>query len=497
MVNTKNKYYLLIVPVLLISLMSCTEEGTDKTKIYKSFVGCWVESDTSGKSIEDLSIRKFSLDSGNRLLLSQYEPGTQCRAWVGINEFEVKGDYLYWYEFKAKVAEDNKTMQLDYITPSGRTIPFTLLRYEKASNFMTKLETSVAKSYSYSIPVKMNDGLTCTALSNVNMDHKKIESVVNNIIDGDYDDIHSILIYKDGNLALEEYFNDKGKLHSEFINNLYCNRVHHLSSVTKSVISALVGIAIDKGYIRDINEPIYKYFPEYEALFDSTKKKILLKHVLTMSTGLKWDEFTYPFSDPRNSAYQWKKSPDNLGFYLARDLVSAPGQTFNYSGGCMMLLAEIIHRTTGLPVDRFAEKHLFNPLGIKKYKWLGSDTLVTNHSGGLALRPRDMVKIGKLFLDDGRWGNNQIISKDWVMNSSRQQISVGSTGYGYQWWMRSFQADGKKMNSFYAIGLDGQFIIVIRELNMVLVFTGANFGDDWSSNVYKIIEKYIIAATKL
>lgn len=497
MVNIKNKYYLLMVSALLISLASCTEEGTDKIKIYKSFVGCWVESDTSGKSIEDLSIRKFSLDSENKLSLSQYDPGTQCRAWVGINEFSMKGDFLYWYEFKAKVSGDNNTMRLDYITPSGKTVPFTLYRYEKANDFMTKLETSVAKSYSYSIPVKMNDGLTCTALPNVNMDYEKIESVVNNIIDGDYDDIHSILIYKDGNLALEEYFNDKGKLHSEFINNLYRNRVHHLSSVTKSVIGALVGIAINKGYIKDINEPIYKYFPEYQTLFDSAKKEILLKHVLKMSTGLKWNEFSYPFSDPGNSAYGWKRSPDNLKFYLGRELVSPPGQTFNYSGGCMMLLAEIVRRTTGLPIDKFAEKYLFNPLGIKKYKWLGNDSLVTNHSGGLALRPRDMVKIGKLFLDDGRWKNNQIISEDWVMNSTRQQISAGSTGYGYQWWTRSFQADGNKIDSFYAIGLDGQFIIVIRELNMVLVFTGANFGDDWSSNVYKIIEKYIIPAIKV
>jgi CubicO group peptidase (beta-lactamase class C family) len=481
----------------MIGFVSCSQMDRDKTKLYNSFIGCWVDSDTTGKSIEDLSIWKFSLDPNDNLLLSQYEPGTQCRAWVGIDKFKVKGNSLSWYEFKAKVAEDTKTIKLEYITPSGNTIPFTLYHFEKANDFMTKLEKSVAKSYSYLVPVKLNDGLFCTGLSNVNMDSKKIESALNDIINGDYDDIHSILALKDGNLVLEEYFNDKGKLHSKFINDLYRNRVHHLSSVTKSVISAVVGIAIDKGYIRHINEPIYKYFPEYQALFDSAKKKILLTHVLTMSTGLEWDEFSYSFSDPRNSAYQWKRSSDNLKFYLERELASPPGNVFNYSGGCMMLLAEIIHRATGVQIDRFAEQYLFNPIGIKKYKWLGNDSLVTNNSGGLALRPRDMAKIGQLFLDGGKWKGEQIISKDWVINSTKQQISAGNSGYGYQWWIRSFQADGKKLDSFYAIGLDGQFIIVIKELKMVIVFTGANFGDDWSSNVYKIVEKYIIPAIKV
>ncbi|HUU05104.1 MAG TPA: serine hydrolase [Patescibacteria group bacterium] len=471
---------------------SCIAQQDKEQTIKQNFVGCWVDSDTLGKSIEDLSIRKFSFNSKNQLTLSQYEPSIQCRAWTGINEFKIKGEYLYWYEFRAKVAADKKTIQLEYITSSGATIPFTLIRYDQANDFMTKLESSEGESYSYQIPKTTYDGWECADLSTVQMGNKRIVDLMNDIMNGEYDDIHGVLIVKNGKLVVEEYFNDKGKLHGDFVNDLYRDRLHHQSSVAKSVISALFGIAIDNGYIKDINEPLFKFFPEYFSLFDSAKKSILLKHVLTMSTGLKWNEFAYPFTDPRNSAFQWKLSKDNLKFYLERDMMSVPGTAFNYSGGCMMLLAEIVRRATGLAIDRFAETHLFNTIGVSKYKWLGNDTLVTNHSGGIGLRARDMAKLGLLFLNNGKWQGKKVVSEDWVLHSTDSKINTGYTGYGYQWWIRSFQVNDKTLTSFYAIGLGGQFILGIRELNMVLVFTGANFGGDWSSNVYKIVEEYIL-----
>jgi CubicO group peptidase (beta-lactamase class C family) len=461
-----------------------------ESAVYRSVVGGWTSSEDLDLPLEEMSLMSFSLDSDGRLLLSQYEAGPQCRVWFGIDDFRVEDGFLKWFEFRAKMMPDSNTMRMDYSPPDGQPIPFTLRRLDRADDFMMKLEASTAKGHDYNVPEETGDGWQCVDAAGAGFDMVKIDGLLSDIIDGEYGDIHSVLVVKDGELAVEEYFNDGGRLHSPFITELYRDRPHHQSSVAKSEISAIVGIALEQGYIRDLDVPIHEFFPEYAELFDAGKRKITLRHVLTMSAGLEWDESTHPHTDPRNSAFHWRTSGDRIAYYLERPLVSEPGTRFNYSGGCMMLLGEIVRRATGMTVEEFGAEHLFQSLGITKYKWLGEDSLVTNHSGGVGLRPRDMAKIGLLFVDEGRWKGQQVISEDWAVESTKARFDRKAAGYGYQWWTRRFTVDGKTYSCFYAIGGGGQFIFGFRDIDLVVVFTGANSGRRWSASLDRRLLKY-------
>jgi CubicO group peptidase (beta-lactamase class C family) len=490
-------YPAIALPVFLSILLAqgCVSGLSEsESAVYRSVVGIWTSSEDLDLPLEEMSLLSFSLDPNGRLLLSQYEADTQWRVWFGIDDFRVEDGFLKWHEFRAKVMPDSNTMRMDYFPPSGEPIPFTLRRLDRAEAFMTKLEASTAEGYNYKMPEVTGDGWQCVDAAGAGLDMEKIDGLMRDIIDGDYGDIHSVLVVKDGKLAVEEYFNDSGRLHSPFITELYRDRPHHQSSVAKSEISAIIGIALEQGYIRDLDVPIHEFFPEYAELFDTGKRKITLRHVLTMSSGLEWDESSHPHTDSRNSAFHWRTSEDRIRYYLERPLVDEPGTRFNYSGGCMMLLGEIVRRATGVTVEEFGAEHLFQPLGITRYKWLGEETLVTNHSGGLGLRPRDMAKIGLLFVDEGLWRGQQVISKEWTVESTKTRFDRKNTGYGYQWWTRRFEVDGKTYSCFYAIGGGGQFIFGFRDLDLVVVFTGANSGGRWSAYVYKMMEKYILPA---
>jgi CubicO group peptidase (beta-lactamase class C family) len=277
-------------------------------------VGCWTSSENLDLPLEEMPLMRFSLDSDGRLLLSQYEADVQCRVWLGIDDFRVEDGFLKWYELSAKVMPDSNTMQMDYIPPAGQPVLFTLQRLDRAEDFMMELEASTANGYNYKIPEETGDGWQCVDAAKAGFDMEKISGLIRDIIDGEYGDIHNVLVVKDGRLVLEEYFNAGGRLHSPFITELYRDRPHHQSSVAKSEISAIIGIALDEGYIKDLDVPIHEFFPEYAGLFDAGKGNITLRHVLTMSTGLEWDESTHPYSDPRDSGFQWKLSEDKIRF---------------------------------------------------------------------------------------------------------------------------------------------------------------------------------------
>jgi CubicO group peptidase (beta-lactamase class C family) len=468
-VKDKTAHPAIALPVFLSILLAqgCVSGPSEsESAVYQSVEGLWTSSDDLDLPLEEMSLMSFSLDSDGRLLLSQYEADPQCRVWFGLDDFRVEDGFLKWFEFRAKVMPDSNTMRMDYFPPDGQPIPFTLRRLDRGEDFMMKLEGSTARGYSYKMPEKTGDGWQCVDAAGAGFDMEKIDGLMRDIIDGEYGDIHSVLVVKDGRLAVEEYFNDGGRLHGPFITELYRDRPHHQSSVAKSEISAIVGIALDEGYIENLDVPIHEFFPEYAELFDAEKRKITLRHVLTMSTGLEWDESTHSFKDPRNSAFHWRLSGDRIRYYLERPLVSELGNRFTYSGGCMMLLG----------------------------KWLGEDTLVTNHSGGIGLRPRDMAKIGILFVDEGRWKGQQVISKEWTVESTKTRFDMGDSGYGYQWWTRRLDVDGKTYSCFYAIGGGGQFIFGFRDFDLVAVFTGSNYGSRWSAYVYEMMEKYILPA---
>jgi CubicO group peptidase (beta-lactamase class C family) len=274
-----------------------------------------------------------------------------------------------------------------------------------------------------------------------------------------------------------------------------------MASASKSITSILFGIAMDQGYITDLDEKLFANFPEYADLGKGDKGKITLRQMLTMTTGLQWDESSYSFNDKRNDLNMMFFSPDPVQFMLEKPLVSKPGKTFFYNSGTTNLIGEILNRKTGTELVKFAGENLFGPLGITYYTWLtfpnAPEMAVT--SSALYLRPRDMAKIGQLYLQEGVWYGKQIVSSDWLQESTAESIvqrinyspAFQNTGYGYQWW-RGIFANGET-NTIYAAGHGGQYIFMMPDIDMVIVMTGSFFLEDYSY-VLDVINTYILGS---
>ena len=237
---------------------------------------------------------------------------------------------------------------------------------------------------------------------------------------------------------------------------------HIIHSCTKSLISALIGIAIDKGHIESVNQPVLDFFPgRTVANLDADKERMTLEHLLTMTSGLKCrDSYLYRW----RGLNQMMQSEDWIQFMLDLPMAEAPGSRFEYCNGVSFLLSAIIQQTTGMSALAFAEEHLFSPLGISDVVWPSNPEGITIGWGELHMKPHDMAKIGYLYLNKGSWDGKQVIPASWVKASTRKHVSATlEDGYGYQWWV---DASGIYM----ALGYAGQFIFVVPEKDMVVVF---------------------------
>jgi CubicO group peptidase (beta-lactamase class C family) len=500
---TKFKASLTAILIVIIStsvlsgfVLSCDPNIQEKQQAYKDILGYW-KSYRADIAKENPGLHKIIINSKGKLVQSLiYDSGAQSSIWINDERISYSNGHLEFWgdEFKGEMSKDKNSIQLKY----NASIPFVWERIhnQKTIEFINSLEAeaSLEREYSYRIPEETGDGWECTDMADAGINKERIIKCVNRIKNGKYDDIHSVLIVKDGRLVVEEYFGAEGKIWGPFVNQVFRDHLHHQSSVAKSVISTVIMIAADKGYIKDFEEPLFKYFPEFSYLNNENKQKIKLKHVLSMSSGLDWDESSHGFNDSRNTAYQWMRSDHHIRFVLERPVADEPGTVFNYGGHNMMLAAEIVKRSTGTPVDKFAEEYLFNPLEIKKYKWLENDTLVTLHTGGLSISPRSMAKIGQLYLNNGNWKGTQVIPEDLINESVREHVKNSNDGYGYMWWRRHTKVNNKIISSVYAIGAGGQFILLFHDLDMVVVFTANSNTNRWSSNVYDMLREYIIPA---
>jgi len=238
---------------------------------------------------------------------------------------------------------------------------------------------------------------------------------------------------------------------------------HIIHSCTKSIISALIGIAIDEAHIESIDQPILDLFPERTvANLDAEKKVMTLEHVLMMASGWECrDSYLYRW----HGLHEMEQSGDWVQFMLDLPMAEVPGSRFEYCNGGSFLLSAIIQETTGTSAAEFAEAHLFGPLGISDVLWPSNPQGITIGWGDLRMRPHDMAKIGYLYLNKGQWEGQQIVPAAWVATSTRKHISATlQDGYGYQWWI----ADN---GVYMALGYAGQFIFVAPEKALVVVFT--------------------------
>ena len=281
--------------------------------------------------------------------------------------------------------------------------------------------------------------------------------------------VHSVLIIRNGYIVAEAYFHP-----------YRLSTRHNIYSCTKSFTSALVGIAIDEGYIDGLDHRVLDFFPEYTIANDDPRKQAMtLEHLLTMTSGLDWPESSVSYSSSSNILMQMLWRRDWVQFVLDRPMVAEPGTTFNYNTGVSHLLSAIIGEATGTSTLSFARTHLFEPLGISSVSWRSDPDGITFGGGGIWMTPRDMAKFGYLYLEGGVWDGQQVVPADWV------EASVSAPHYGYQWWIL-------RNGAYAALGYRGQRIFVIPDLEMVVVFTGALSSD----TPLVLVDAFVIPAAR-
>jgi CubicO group peptidase (beta-lactamase class C family) len=246
--------------------------------------------------------------------------------------------------------------------------------------------------------------------------------------------------------------------------------MHTMQSVSKSVTSAIFGVAITRGDFKSgLNTLVLKYFDVATVKnVDDRKRRMTLKDVLTMTTGLNWNEQNVAYDDPRSDSSLMEATDDWVRYAIDKPMAEEPGRIFNYSSGATELLAYIFQKETGQDIDAYGQKYLFAPLGIEHH-WKHSYLGVVDTEGGLYLNGEDLAKIGYLYLHDGVWAGKQIISKDWVRESLTPYVHAeGNFQYGFQWWL--YPLNGKYV--WLAWGFGGQKLMIFPEEHLIVVFTG-------------------------
>jgi CubicO group peptidase (beta-lactamase class C family) len=288
--------------------------------------------------------------------------------------------------------------------------------------------------------------------------------------------VHSVVVVRGGKLVYESYRTGNDYKWGRWLGpTSYTPQMQHdVRSISKSVVSLLVGIALDRKLIPSIDEPVFTYFTEYAALRTPEKDYIQLRHLLTMTSGLAWDE-KRPYSDPENSEIRMIYSSDPYRFVLEQLTTRKPGEEWNYSGGSTQLLAGVVQKVAAKPLSDFANEALFEPLGITQFEWV---KMLANEetaaASGLRLRPRDMAKIAELVLNKGMWRGNRIVSESWIQESTQSRVEVvDSVRYGYHWWSDEQKLDNKQISWISAMGLGGQRIYIVPTYDLVVVITGA------------------------
>lgn len=289
-------------------------------------------------------------------------------------------------------------------------------------------------------------------------------------------------------------------LHEDYRNGAAPDDLHNVKSVTKSVLSALVGIALDTGDLASIHEPIGAFFAaHFASIADRAKRAITLEDLLTMRSGLEWNEWA-------GTTIQMTASPDWVRFVLERPLAHPPGERFSYSTGDTQLIAAALQQAAGMTLLEYADLYLFGPLGITARRWPADPQGVTVGGSELALRARDLAKLGLLYLNLGGWDGAEIVPADWVRASTEPRITVVPQDaserppvcYGYLWWLRPQQ----RLGSFMAVGHGGQFIYALPDLDLVVVMTADlkrapdTFNDNRMIREFNVVEDFLVPAVQ-
>lgn len=357
--------------------------------------------------------------------------------------------------------------------------------------------------YQYYIPELADEGWIVGNADELGVNSRDLSEMMDYINETSGHNIHSILIFKDSTLVFEAYFdgylysNNPPGSNGDFIT--YTRETdHYLASVSKSITSVLFGIAVKEGMVENIHDRVVDVMPEYDSILTNDKSAITLEHLLTMTAGLSWDESSSSYEDPSNDVTALFMSEDPIEYILSLPLLDQPGEEFLYNSGATNVLGAYIQKVAGMSLLDFGNQYLFDPLEIDGGLWERLPGGNFFASGGIYLRPRELAKIGYLFLNNGYWEDQQIITKDWIEASVTEHVQTyGRTlhmahAYGYQWWMQDYTVSRTNYHSFMAAGWGDQYLIVFPEQDLMVVFNGGNFQSSGSISYFELIEAYII-----
>ena len=397
--------------------------------------------------------------------------------------FQKKGNSLLFQDnntgFKFRVTERKNKVNVAIYVSSALIAESTLFRSAETA----PSSRVTASPEGIQIPDDLNDGREIGCVEeNFSRTHyllRLLDSVTNDRLVN----TNAIVVAKQGKLIFERYFN-----------GFNADIPHDLRSASKSISSAIVGIALDDNIIKSVDENLEDFLTEEVLDTADLITQISLKNLLTMSSGL----------DVNNLAsegyYQDSRNPDSwLETVLKSPVIHEPGTYSDYGSANPFLLGVCLNERLRIPMDRYIHEKLFEPLGITNYILQTDDSQVTPYfGGGWFLTPRDMLKFGQLFLDQGKWKGKQIVSQEWVQESTgkhmRLQDASDKNEYGYQWWHDDYEVDGKIISTIEARGAGGQFIFIAPQLEVVVAITSGNFRNGLGNQPRTILQEYILPA---
>lgn len=265
--------------------------------------------------------------------------------------------------------------------------------------------------------------------------------------------------------------------------------LHDLRSVTKSIVGLLYGIALSEGKVPDLGASLVAQFPDYADLAgDPDRAAIRVRDALAMTMGTEWDE-SLPYTDPRNSEIAMELAADRYRFALDRPMVAAPGQTWTYNGGAVALIAKLIADGVGMPIDAYARRVLFEPLGIDVVEWIRGADGEPSAASGLRLSAHDLAKVGRMISGGGVFEGRRVVPEDWLRLSFTPWSQLDGLRYGYLWWLADW---GDPPGWVAGFGNGGQRLTVQPEIDLVIVIFAGRYNepDAWMLPV-GIVQKFI------
>ncbi len=437
----------------------------------------------NGLQSDDVMLYVEHTDEGNLMAYPFFGDQRFRGAWS--SDFKKNGNILLFrdlmtgFKFRAKLLEH--AIELEILLADALITKTSLTHTEDGWEYRSE---PVDQTQNTDTPVELNDGWMTANINDYGIDQSKLLEVISSIHAKKLVNTHSILIAKENKLVFETYFD-----------GFNATIPHDLRSGSKSISSAMIGIAINDKIIKSVDERLYDFLPaNYQYTKDSLKSKIRIKDLLTMSSGL----------DVNNLAsedyYQHPSNPkDWLRTVLEAPMVKEPGTFADYGSANPFLLGVCLNERLQKPLEIYMDEELFSPLGITNYINQTDDSEITPYfGGGMLLTPRDLLKFGQLYLNKGQWNGTQIIPEDWVEESfgkyGRLQDVKDKNEYGYLWWHDTYEINGKHIESIEARGAGGQFIFIIPALESVVVITSGNFRNRKGNQPRDILKEFLLPA---